>query len=262
MRQSGRNWATPIAILALALAVGVLTGPAGHAAEAVGADKAAPAAKADKKAGKPEKASKAAAKDADKSSEKAPAKDAPEPAPPPPEISATPVGEDAAKLGPFQAPPRAFPFPLLGDDRAREVFVDRAGNLYKERPYQGNVPDWNEAPSVALGGRCKVESQNLSWVGFQNNADGSRIYVQVEGSACGYVYRPDDLHIVIDLPQVGIPTENLKREILTGAFPTAVEMIKAEDLGGKGTRVVIVLRERRPYLSAHLGRYLFVDVTR
>jgi hypothetical protein len=86
--------------------------------------------------------------------------------------------------------------------------------------------------------------------------------VQLEKNACGYVYRPDDLHIVIDLPQVSISSENLRREILTGAFPTAVEMVKAEDLGGKGTRVVIVLRERRPYLSAHLGRYLFVDVTR
>lgn len=262
MRQFGQNWATPLAILALALALSALTCAEGQAAEAIGAEKPSAAAKPDKKAAKAEKAAKSAEKSADKSSEKAPAKDAPEPAPPPPEIAATPVGEDAAKLGPFQPPPRAFPFPLLGDDRAREVFVDRAGNLYKERPYQGNVPDWNEAPSVALGGRCKVETQNLSWVGFQNNADGSRIYVQVEGNACGYVYRPDDLHIVIDLPQVGIPSENLKREILTGAFPTAVEMIKAEDLGGKGTRVVIVLRERRPYLSAHLGRYLFVDVTR
>lgn len=178
------------------------------------------------------------------------------------EDSATPVGDDATKLGPFAPPPRPFPFPLLGDDKAREVFVDRAGNLYKERPYSGNVPDWNAAPAVGSGGRCKVEPQTLSWVGFQNNADGSRVYIQVENIACGYVYRPDDLHIVIDLPQVSIAANNLKREILTGAFPTAIEMIKAEDVPGKGSRVVVVLRERRPYLSAHLGRYLFVDVTR
>jgi hypothetical protein len=248
-----------------------------HAAQAVGSDAAAdkPAAK---KAVKAEKAGKSAASKAEKpeAADKADKADktdkidkAEKPAAkgaikelPIEEAAATPVGDDAAKLGPFQAPPRAFPFPLLGDDRAREVFVDRAGNLYKERPYQGNVPDWNEAPSAALGGRCKVEAQNLSWVGFQNNADGSRVYVQLEKNACGYVYRPDDLHVVIDLPHVSISSENLRREILTGAFPTAVEMVKAEDLGGKGTRVVIVLRERRPYLSAHLGRYLFVDVTR
>ncbi len=257
----GQNRATPLAILAIALALSALTGPSGHAAEAVGAEKPAPAAKPEKKTAKADKSAKTAGKDIEKPAEKS-AADKPPIVGAPQEVEATPVGEDAVKLGPFQPPPRAFPFPLLGDDRAREVFVDRAGNLYKERPYQGNVPDWNEAPSVALGGRCKVEVQNLSWVGFQNNADGSRVYVQVEGNACGYVYRPDDLHIVIDLPQVAISHENLKREILTGAFPTAVEMIKAEDLSGKGTRVVIVLRERRPYLSAHLGRYLFVDVTR
>lgn len=273
MRQSGRKSATPLASLALALALGGVGIGEAAAAEALGAEKSGPSAKAEKKAAPAGKAdSKAASGEkTGKSTEKAPvnekgpangAPDKPAIVGAPEHIEATPVGEDAAKLGPFQAPPRAFPFPLLGDDRAREVFVDRAGNLYKERPYQGNVPDWNEAPSVALGGRCKVETQNLSWVGFQNNADGSRIYVQVEGNACGYVYRPDDLHIVIDLPQVAIPLENLKREILTGAFPTAIEMVKAEDLGGKGTRVVIVLRERRPYLSAHLGRYLFVDVTR
>ncbi len=177
------------------------------------------------------------------------------------EETATPVGDDATKLGPFQPPPRPFPFPLLGDDKAREIFVDRAGNLYKERPYSGNVPDWNTA-AAAAGGRCKVEAQALTWLGFQNNADGSRIYVQVENAACGYVYRPDDLHIVIDLPQVSLTAANFGREILTGAFPTAVEQVRAEDVPGKGTRVVIVLRERRPYLSAHLGRYLFVDVTR
>lgn len=179
-----------------------------------------------------------------------------------PEDTATPVGEDASKLGPFAPPVRPFPFPLLGDDKAREVFVDRAGSLYKERPYSGNVPDWNTAAPVGGGGRCKVEAQGLVWIGFQNNADGSRVYVQLENAACGYVYRPDDLHIVIDLPQVTIAGTNLRREILTGAFPTAIEMIKAEDVPGKGARVVIVLRERRPYLSAHLGKYLFVDVTR
>ncbi len=178
------------------------------------------------------------------------------------EGGASQVTEADVKLGPFQAPPRPFPFPLLGDDRAREVFVDRAGNLYKERPYSGNVPDWNASvPSVA-GGRCKVEPQTLTWVGFQNNADGSRVYVQVEKGACGYVYRPDDLHIVIDLPQVTVSSDNLKREILTGAFPTAIEQVRAEEVPGKGTRIVIVLREHRPYLSAHLGKYLFVDVTR
>ncbi|MBI5611003.1 MAG: hypothetical protein HY902_19180 [Deltaproteobacteria bacterium] len=178
------------------------------------------------------------------------------------EGGASAVAEADVKLGPFQAPPRPFPFPLLGDDRAREVFVDRAGNLYKERPYSGNVPDWNAAPPAAAGGRCKVEPQSLTWVGFQNNADGSRVYVQVEKGACGYVYRPDDLHVVIDLPQVTVPSDNFKREILTGAFPTAIEQVRAEEISGKGTRIVIVLREHRPYLSAHLGKYLFVDVTR
>ncbi len=247
---------------------------------------AAPALGADKAAEKPGKATADKPKDAEKGKDGAdagkkaekpkadakkddakaaePKKDEPKPTAKEPRVedSATPVGDDATKLGPFAPPPRPFPFPLLGDDRAREVFVDRAGNLYKERPYSGNIPDWNAAPAVGSGGRCKVEPQTLSWVGFQNNADGSRVYIQVENIACGYVYRPDDLHIVIDLPQVSIAANNLKREILTGAFPTAIEMIKAEDVPGKGARVVVVLRERRPYLSAHLGRYLFVDVTR
>jgi hypothetical protein len=178
------------------------------------------------------------------------------------EVESSPLQEDLTRLGPFQPPPRPFPFPLLGNDRAGELFVDRAGKLYQERHYSGNIPDWSgEAPS-ALGGRCKVEPQTLQWIGFQNNADGSRIYVQLEHQACGYVYRPDDLHIVIDLPQVTVPTQNFLREILTGAFPTAVEQVRAEDMAGRGTRVVVVLRERRPYLSAHLGKYLFVDVTR
>ncbi len=175
---------------------------------------------------------------------------------------ATPVGEDALRLGTFTAPPKPFPFPLLGDDRAREVFVDRAGQLYKDRPYSGHVPDWNATQPVQAGGRCKVEPQQLQWVGFQNNSDGSRVFVQLEKAACGYVYRPDDLHVVIDLPQVTISNINLKRELLTGAFPTSVDFIRTEDMGGRGARIVIALKERRAYLSAHLGRYVFVDITR
>lgn len=179
-----------------------------------------------------------------------------------PDAQATPVGEDALRLGTFSAPPKPFPFPLLGDDRAREVFVDRAGQLYKDRPYSGHVPDWNATQPVQAGGRCKVEPQQLQWVGFQNNADGSRVFVQLEKAACGYVYRPDDLHVVIDLPQVTIANPNLKRELLTGAFPTSVDLIRTEDMGGRGVRIVIALKERRAYLSAHLGKYVFVDITR
>ena len=174
----------------------------------------------------------------------------------------TPVGDDALRLGPFVAPPKPFPFPLLGDERQKEVFVDREGKLYKDRPYGGQVPDWNiEIPSNATG-RCKVEPQMLTWVGFQNTADASRVYVQLEHDACGYVYRPDDTHVVIDLPQVAILNANLRREILTGAFPTQIDFIRAEDVVGRGTRIVISLKDKRSYLSAHLGRYVFVDIPR
>lgn len=189
-------------------------------------------------------------------------KRAAEPAPPAGMTDQTPVGEDALRLGPFVAPPKPFPFPLLGEDKAAELFVDRAGQIYRDRPYSGQVPDWNAVSPSASTGRCKVEPQALSWVGFQNNADGSRVYVQLEHTACGYVYRPDDLHVVIDLPQVTVANVNLKREILTGAFPTAVDFIKTDEIPGRGTRIVITLRDKRAYLSAHLGRYVFVDIAR
>lgn len=204
-----------------------------------------------------------AAEPAPEPAEPAPAAD-PAPAAEPAQTGAsTPASEEDLRLGPFAPPPKPFPFPLLGDERAKELFVDRDGTIYRERKYSGHVPDWNEVgPGPSSGGRCKVEAQDLSWVGFQNNADGSRIYVQVDKAACGYVYRPDDNHIVIDLPQVSIPTSNLRREILTGAFPTSVAQVRAEDVAGRGTRVVISLKETRPYLSAQQGRYIFVDVTR
>lgn len=213
---------------------------------------------------RPDKA--AESKTGDKSAnDKTKAKAAPEaekPAEPPAPVDQTPVGEDALRLGPFVAPPKPFPFPLLGDDKAKEIFVDRAGQIYRDRPYSGQVPDWNAVSPSASTGRCKVEPQALTWVGFQNNADGSRVYVQLEHTACGYVYRPDDLHVVIDLPQVTVANVNLKREILTGAFPTAVDFIKTDEIPGRGTRVVIALRDKRAYLSAHLGRYVFVDISR
>jgi hypothetical protein len=165
------------------------------------------------------------------------------------------------RLGDFKAPPPPFPFPLLGDERAREIYVDRDGKLYKERKYSGHIPDWARA-GVARRGRCVVSDQELAWVGFQNNFDSSRVFIAVGGEACGYVYRPDDRHIVIDLPQVRVANANLTRDILTGAFPTPVQLVRTEELAGRGTRVTIVLRQPRSYLSAHVGRYVFVDVAR
>jgi hypothetical protein len=253
--------------LAILTGLTVIAAGTAHAKEAVeerpktGDKLVAPPAPA--KDAKPDSKSKSVKLDA-----KADAKaDVKKPEPPkdasPADLPVTPVGEDALRLGPFTAPPRPFPFPLLGDERAREVYVDRAGELYKLRPYSGLVPDWNTAgPTLHTGQRCKIEAQALTWVGFQNNADGSRVFVQTEREACGYVYRPDDRHVVVDLPQVAVANANLKREILTGAFPTAVELVKVEEVPGRGSRVIVVLKERRAYLSAHLGRYLFLDVPR
>ncbi len=182
----------------------------------------------------------------------------------PPTVSRqTWLSAEDLRLGAFRAPARPFPFPLLGDDRAREVYVDREGKLYKERPYKGHVPDWRtRRDDGPFKGRCQVRPQTLTWVGFQNNRDNSRIFVQVDKEACGYVYRPDGQHIVIDLPAVKVANSNLKRDILTGAFPTPVNLVHVQEIKGKGTRITIALKSRQRYLSAHLGRYVFVDVAR
>ncbi|MCO4764009.1 MAG: hypothetical protein KC502_21020 [Myxococcales bacterium] len=165
------------------------------------------------------------------------------------------------RLGDFRVPPSPYPFPLLGDDKARDVFVDKAGRLYKERKYSGVIPDWKMRRSLRRG-RCRVREQTLTWVGFQNTFNSSRIFVKVDGEACGYVYRPDEKHIVIDLPAVRITNPNLKRDILTGAFPTPVALVHIESIGSRGTRVTIALKQPQRYLSAHVGKFVFVDVAR
>ncbi|MEY3014699.1 MAG: hypothetical protein RIT45_3434 [Pseudomonadota bacterium] len=190
-----------------------------------------------------------------------------DPAPQPRADAAAPAGAQSwlsaedLRLGDFKAPPPPYPFPLLGDERAREIYVDREGKLYKERRYSGMIPDWAQRGALRRG-RCQVTQQALSWVGFQNNYDSSRVFIAVEGEACGYVYRPDDLHVVIDLPAVRVSNPNLLRDILTGAFPTPVKLVHVEQLEERGTRVTIALREPRRYLSAHVGRYVFVDIAR
>mgnify|MGYP006928156380 FL=1 len=178
-----------------------------------------------------------------------------------PDIRRTWLTAEDLRLGDFHAPPPPYPFPLLGDEKAREVFVDKAGRLYEERKYSGVIPDWRHRNTLHRG-RCRVREQTLTWVGFQNTFSSSRIFIQVDGEACGYVYRPDEKHIVIDLPAVRIENPNLKRDILTGAFPTPVALVHIETMGTRGTRVTIALKEPQRYLSAHLGRYVFVDVAR
>ena len=178
-------------------------------------------------------------------------------------IRRTMLSTEDLRLGDFVAPARSFPFPLLGDDKAREIYVDRKGAIYKKRRYSGLVPDWSSGSARRQRTRrCTVQRQPVTWVGFQNHELSSRVFIQVGHHACGYVYRPHDSHIVVDLPAVYIDNANLKREVLTGAFPTPVELIHVDQIEGKGVRVTIALKKRRRYLSAHLGRYVFVDIAR
>ena len=161
------------------------------------------------------------------------------------------------RLGDFRAPPPPYAFPMLSDDKAKEVYVDSAGRLYKERKYSGVVPNWRTRKRMRRG-RCRVQDQKLTWIGFQNAFNSSRVFIQVDGQACGYVYRPDAKHIVIDLPAVSIDNSNFKRDILTGAFPSAVAMVHVSSIEDKGTRV----RLRSKSLAAIFRRTRALPVCR
>jgi len=176
------------------------------------------------------------------------------------------LSEEELRLGPFKKPPVPYPFPVLGDERATELYVDREGKIYADRKYSGHVPRWQGLTSgpKSRNKRCEVLSQPVEWVGFQNGEDVSRVFVMTAKDACGYVYSPDDAGnvVVIDLPKTYLANSTLRHDILTGAFPTAVNQVHVEEIAGHGTRIVIALKRKVPYLSARVGRYVFIDFPR
>lgn len=155
----------------------------------------------------------------------------------------------------------------LGEGDILEVYVDLKGQIYKRRRYQGVVPRFNDLPAFSGPMRDQMNQQGAKprvlWVGFQQLAAASRIFVKTDRVAVYTLYKPDAKHIVLEFPEATVPIKNTQRELLTEHFNTPVKQVRILEQKNKGrVKVVVDLKESVGYIYRQDGSYVYIDIER
>jgi hypothetical protein len=149
------------------------------------------------------------------------------------------------------------------EEGVSETVVDETGAIYRRRTYGGVIP--NVRDSLRDKKTSKVHQRGpleITWVGFQQKALFSRVFVQTDRLPTYTIFKPDPLHIVVEFPTARLRTVQEDRVILTHEFNTKIDQIDAKPLKGRGIHVVITLKEPMGYLYKQEGDYVFIDVER
>jgi hypothetical protein len=149
--------------------------------------------------------------------------------------------------------------PTIRDGEVVDVFVDERGKIYKELRYHGIIPELRD--HFLKTRKRKKKKQAVTWVGFQPKRFYSRIFIQVRGLSRFVLHKPDPRTIVVKIDGAAIPSRQTLRSILTGAFSSSVQEVKARRRRG-GAEVTITLRKPVGYLYKQEGNYIYVDVER
>ena len=121
-------------------------------------------------------------------------------------------------------------------------------------------------PSVGFGQDAGLagEMQELSFIGFQQFKDVSRVFVKTTETA---KYRVDNTRpdmIVLMLDNTTIPLKNNRRQLDTRYFDSPVSYIQARAIEGPSpsVRVEIRLRRKVPFNEAQNDNVLALDFQR
>ncbi len=144
-----------------------------------------------------------------------------------------------------------------------EQVVDPQGEIYRDRPYSGIIPQHRDSLHDKMTGKVRQRGPvELTWVGFQQKALFSRIFVQTDRLPTYTIFKPDPLHIVVELSGVRTRTRQERRPMLTHEFKTQIDNIDVRELKGNEIRIVISLKQPVGYLYKQEGNYIFIDVER
>lgn len=100
----------------------------------------------------------------------------------------------------------------------------------------------------------------MTYIGFRQMADVSRVFVRVDGKAKFRVLE-EGTRFSLELVDTAVNVKNNERPLDTTYFNSPVTKIKATTTGG-GTRVDVELREMVPHQIKRIGSTLAIDFTR
>jgi colicin import membrane protein len=108
------------------------------------------------------------------------------------------------------------------------------------------------------------EMRELVWIGFQNSAEVSRVFIKTNEQV---QYRVNDKgpdSLIVDLFDTRAQSRNHKRPLDTSSFDSPVTKVSVEELEGaaRQVRVEIKLRNKVPYEVKQTGEVLSIDFKR
>ena len=125
-------------------------------------------------------------------------------------------------------------------------------------PYLGVQPGVKDSAPGKADVRARGALRLMTWVGFQMQGVGGRVFVQTTEPAVYNLVPSLADEIVLEFTDTRLQSGNDARALETGFFPTAVMSVKASQARNI-TRVVIKLREVVGYDLRQDGNYLMLD---
>ncbi len=155
----------------------------------------------------------------------------------------------------------------IGQGDTLEVFVDLKGSIYRRRRYQGIVPRVNDNPAfsekVARTLQQQGEQTQVSWIGYQQLAEASRVFIKTDRLSVFTAYYEKPLKVIIEFPGATIPLRNNTRQLDTEHFNSPVSRVRiVKDKKGKSVKVVVDLKRTVGYIYQQDGPYVLIDFER
>lgn len=121
-------------------------------------------------------------------------------------------------------------------------------------------PPANRAERVEISSAIK----SMTWVGFQQTQESSRVFVKTNAPVRYRLYEEGDRLVVLELENTRIPLRNNRRFLDTHFFDTAVTMITPREIEGAtaSVRIEIELRNRVPFRATQEDNMVYVNFER
>jgi hypothetical protein len=148
-------------------------------------------------------------------------------------------------------------YEIVHKDRV-EFFVDREGEIYKDRIYTGVIP--GRRLNASGNATLKARSTNtVTWVGFQPMAAMSRVFWQLTNAEPSFeVRRIDPKRIEVTLHDTVAANQNAIREMVMELFTGPVRSVRGFRTG-TSLKYVIRLKNSAHYLYRYEAPYLYLD---
>jgi hypothetical protein len=147
----------------------------------------------------------------------------------------------------------AVPAALAADETA-----PRENPRLRTGPYLGVQPGLKDIAPGKVDVKSRGALRVLTWVGFQMQGAGGRVFLQTTEPAIYNIVASDPGEVVLELTDTRIQSSNDTRRLDTSWFPTAVVSVDARSQKNL-VRVTGKLREVVGYDLRQEGNYLFLD---